>query len=103
MKIEDGFKIVKQKLLAALAEGNYQHAERRAIDVKNLLQLGIVSAEEVATIIRRCNGIHHSCSPHHSAPEVMVHVMKRDGWYIKFFFVDPQTVFVSVHKQEKWS
>jgi hypothetical protein len=98
MKGADGFKSAKQKVLKALADGNYLHAERNAIDVKNLLQMGTVSADEVAAVIRRCNGSHHACSPHHSAPEVMVHVLKRDGWYIKFFFVDPQTVFVSVHR-----
>jgi hypothetical protein len=33
----------------------------------------------------------------------MVHVLKRDGWYVKFFFVDPQTIFISVHRQETLS
>jgi hypothetical protein len=103
MRAVDGFRAAKQKVLKALADGNYQHAERRAVDVKNLLQLGSVSADEVAAVIRRCTGTHHSCSPHHSAPEVLVHVLKRDGWYIKFFFVDPQTIFMSVHRQETWS
>jgi hypothetical protein len=99
----NGFKTTRQKVLKALAEGTYQHAERRAIDVKNCLQLGSISAEEVAALIRRCNGTHHSCSPHHFAPQVMVHVLKRDDWYIKFFFVDPHTIFISVHKQETQS
>lgn len=99
MKKEDGFKEAKAKVLKALAEGNYQHAERTNINVKNLLQLGSVSAEDVAAIIRKCNGSHHSCSPHHSVPQVIVHVLRRDGWYIKFFFVDPQTIFMSVHRQ----
>jgi hypothetical protein len=98
MKKSDGFKEARLKVLRALAEGNFQHAERKAIDVKNLLQLGHVSVEEVAAVIQRCNGAHHSCSPHHWAPQIMVHVLKRDGWYIKFYFVDPQTIFVSVHK-----
>ncbi|CAN7209298.1 hypothetical protein [Rhizobium sp. LjRoot254] len=98
MKRADGFKEARLKVLKALAEGNFQHAERKAIDVKNLLQLGHVSVEEVAAVIQRCNGTHHSCSPHHSAPQVMVHVLKRDGWYIKFYFVDPHTMFVSVHR-----
>jgi hypothetical protein len=99
MSAKDGFTIVSQKVLKALADGSYQHAERRAIDVKNLLQLGAISAEEVAAIIRRCNVTHHSSSPHHVVPQIMVHVLKRDGWYIKFFFVDPETIFISVHAQ----
>lgn len=98
MKAIDGFKIVKMKVLAALAEGNFQHAERTAVDIKNMLQMGEISAKQVAAIIQRCNGSHHSCSPHHQVRQVMVHVLKRDGWYIKFYFVDPQTIFVSVHR-----
>ena len=98
MRKADGFREVKAKVLRALAEGNFQHAERQAADVKNLLQLGAVSVEEVSAVILRCNGHHHSRSPHHWAPEVMVHVLRRDGWYIKFYFVDPNTVFVSVHR-----
>jgi hypothetical protein len=27
-----------------------------------------------------------------------VHVLKRDGWYIKFFFIEPDTWFISVHQ-----
>lgn len=25
-------------------------------------------------------------------------IIQRDGWYIKFYFVDPDTVFISVHQ-----
>lgn len=30
--------------------------------------------------------------------DVKNHVLKRDGWYIKFFFIEPDTWFISVHQ-----
>lgn len=93
-----GFREAKIKVLKALAEGTYLHEQRGEIDVKNWLEVGRVEPEEVAAIIGRCNGTHHACSPHHSEPRWLVHILRRDGWYIKFYFVDPSTVFISVHK-----
>jgi DNA-binding transcriptional ArsR family regulator len=95
---QEGFRFAKEKVLKALADGSYLHETRNAIDVKNLLQMGLVTAEEIASVIRRCTGSHHTSSPHHWSAEITVHVLRRDGWYIKFYFVDPDTVFISVHK-----
>jgi hypothetical protein len=25
-------------------------------------------------------------------------VIKREGWYVKFYFIDPDTFFISVHQ-----
>lgn len=58
---------------------------------------GDISPEQLITIIDRCNGTHHESSKHHEFEGVEVHILKRDGWYIKFYFVDPDTVFISVH------
>ena len=93
-----GFREVKRKVLEALSTGRYQHAARAAIDTKNLLKTGDVTQAEVISIISRCNGTHHAASPHHAIPSVTVHVLKRDGWYIKFYFLDPETFFISVHR-----
>ncbi len=57
-----GFKAAKKAILAALKEGDYQHADRNQI--KN----------------------------------VECHVIKAQGWYIKFYFLDPATFFISVHQ-----
>lgn len=95
---QEGFRFAKEKVLKALADGAYLHEARNAIDVKNLLQMGLVTAEEIAAVIRRCTGAHHTSSPHHWSAEIAGHVLRRDGWYIKFYFVDPDTVFISVHK-----
>lgn len=93
-----GFKDVKKGVLKALADGAYQHVARNEIDVKNDLATGAVTAEEVIGVISRCNGTHHTMSPHHSDASVTVHVLKRDGWYIKFYFIERDTWFISVHK-----
>ncbi|MGV2833717.1 hypothetical protein [Pseudomonas shirazensis] len=96
--MDNGFKAAKRALIAALESGNYLHAARGDITIKNLLAMGAVSARAVIEVIRSCSGAHHSCTAHHMAPEVMVHVLKRHGWYIKFYFIEPDTWFLSVHQ-----
>lgn len=92
-----GFTAVKHKLLQALSEGDYQHELRDGIDVKNALAMGALSADALAEIVKRCRGSDHSSSPHHGDASITVHVLKTAGWYIKFYFLDPSTVFISVH------
>ncbi|QXI40096.1 hypothetical protein [Pseudomonas xantholysinigenes] len=93
-----GFKAVRHAVIAALESGRYLHAARGNIEVKNLLALGVVSAGEVIEIIRACDGNHHSSSPHHAVLDIEVHVLRRHGWYIKFYFIEPHTWFISVHR-----
>lgn len=94
----NGFRKARAEVIAALESGNYQNVSRAAIEVKNLLATGAVSAGEVADIVRSCRGMHHSSKPHHTITSLEVHVLKRHGWYIKFFFIEPDTWFVSVHQ-----
>ncbi|WP_323023849.1 hypothetical protein [Castellaniella sp.] len=97
-----GFRAVKRMVIAALQSGAFQHEVRSQIDLKNLLQCGEISAAEVEALIRRSTGTEHACSPHHQVPEIDVHVIKTQGWYIKFYFVgDPDTLFISVHHVHK--
>jgi len=99
MPVRDGFRKAKARLLRALAAGTYQHEARDRIDAKNLLLAGAVSAGDVAKIVGRCNGTHHSSGPHHADRSVTVHVLRRDGWYVKFYFLEPDaTMFISVHR-----
>ncbi len=93
-----GFKEAKRKVLEALSTGAYQHESRKGIDVKNLLAMGNVSAEFVSGLIRKCNGKDHEMSAHDMMRSITVHVLKKDGWYIKFYFIDPDTWFISVHQ-----
>jgi hypothetical protein len=93
-----GFAVAKAKVIESLRNGTYQHELRGAIDVKNALATGEVSATEVINIVQRCNGTHHRSSIHHSYPSIEVHILRRDGWYIKFYFLEPDTWFISVHR-----
>lgn len=83
--------------MQALADGTYQSESRGDIATKNVLAMGIVSPLDIRAIIARCNGTHHESSPHHQDPSVTVHVLRHTGWYIKFYFVDLDTIFISVH------
>lgn len=93
-----GFSTVKQEVIEALLSGDYGHEVRGDIDIKNLLSTGAVTAAAVVDIIKRSRGGDYACTPHHLAAEIDVHVITREGWYIKFYFLDPQTTFISVHK-----
>lgn len=96
-----GFRAVKARILKCLERGEVSHEQRGDIDVKNLLAIGEVSLSDVAKIIARARGDSYSTSPHHMVPSIDVHVIKaRHGsqdWYIKWYFVDPSAVFMSVH------
>ena len=93
-----GYKDVKKKVLDALASRAFSHEVRDDIDVKNLLQTGEITPDEVFRLIKASSGTDHSSSPHHSVKGVEVHVIKCKKWYIKFYFVDPDTIFISVHQ-----
>lgn len=94
-----GFNVVKRKVIDALNNGTYQHeTSRSSIETKNLLAMGLVSSKDICDVIKRSRGQDHSSSPHHFDRSVQVHLIRREDWYVKFYFVDPDTVFISVHK-----
>lgn len=93
-----GFTAAKRKLLAALVSGDFQHEARGAIDVKNVLATGQFSVTDLVAVVKRANGLEHSTSPHHGDASITVHVLVTGGWYIKFYFLDPSTIFISVHQ-----
>lgn len=93
-----GFKEAKRRLIDALREGTFLHEARSQVETKNLLQMGQVTPDDIVEIVKRCSGQHHERSPHHSATGIDVHILRRDGWYVKFYFVDPDTIFISVHQ-----
>lgn len=93
-----GFKEIKKAVIAALKSGDYQHEARGDINVKNRLATGELAASDVVAIIKRSNGLNHSSSPHHSDSSIEVHVIKSGTWYVKFYFIDPVTWFISVHQ-----
>jgi hypothetical protein len=46
-------------------------------------------------------GTDYQCSPHHLVADLDVHIIKTAhrviNWYIKWYFVEPNCVFISVH------
>jgi hypothetical protein len=96
-----GFKAVKKQVIDCLNTGNISHEQRNAIDIKNLLATGQVNLNEIVTIIGRAKGSAYSSSPHHFDDSIEVHVVKTvyggHHWYIKWYFVEPNSIFISVH------
>lgn len=93
-----GFKQARRMARDALESGSYAIPARKDVDAKNLLATGAVTEVQVIAVLDKCMGQHHQRKPHHAIAGVDVHVFSRDGWYIKVYFVDPQTFFLSVHK-----
>jgi len=96
-----GFKDVKKEVINCLNNGLVLHEARNDIDIKNLLKIGEVSNKYVAKILATSKGNEYSCSAHHFDRNIDVHVVKvrnqdRD-WYIKWYFTEPNSVFISVH------
>ncbi|KPA12475.1 hypothetical protein MHK_007311 [Candidatus Magnetomorum sp. HK-1] len=96
------FKEIKKKAIECLLRGQIQHEARTEIDVKNLLKIGDVTVEQIIKLINKTKGFQYTCSPHHLEKSVIVHVCKpiQDGikWYIKFYFIEPDIIFISIHK-----
>ena len=98
-----GYRQAKKQVLDCLADGHVEHAlDRYEIDVKNLLLTGVVTIEQVANAIARSSGTEYKCSSHHLVGSIEVHIIKTHhgdrNWYIKWYFVAPNAVFISVHE-----
>ncbi len=97
-----GFNDTKTKAIKCLEAGDYDHEARQHIDVKNLFACGQVSEEDVIRLINKTKGAQYEKSPHHFDKSVMVHIFKpmhqNATWYIKFYFIEPAAMFISVHK-----
>lgn len=96
-----GFKDAKKQVIECLKAGNVRHESRNDIDTKNLLATGEVEADEVAAILGRAKGGEYQSSPHHACSSIAVHIVKTKHagryWYIKWYFIDPNSVFISIH------
>lgn len=95
------FKDAKKQVLHCLSEGRILHEARNNIDVKNLLAVGRVTLDDVTQLLKRSRGNEYEVSPHHMDSSIDVHVVKTRylgmRWYIKWYFVEPDAVFISVH------
>lgn len=96
-----GFREVKRKVMDSLSTGQILHEQRGNIDVKNLLATGEVEISEAEQIIARSKGGNYYTSPHHVISSVDVHILSTNhngqSWYIKWYFIDPNSIFISVH------
>ena len=99
-----GFKDVKRQALVCLNNGFVQHAmDRGGIDVKNLLAMGEISVEEVIDLVQVTRGTQYeSGGAVHGNSDFEMHIMKpvkeRQQWYLKFYFIEPDIIFMSVHQ-----
>lgn len=93
-----GWTEAKQAVLAALDQGLYLNEIRTSLGDKNLLASGEISPSEVRAILAKANGTHCRISQHHRDSSVSVYAVSHSGWYIKFYFVVPNTIFISVHR-----
>ena len=93
-----GFNDVKKQVIGALKAGTYLHEVRSDISVKNLLAMGEVAVDDIIAVVKKSGGHEHQSSPHHREPKVDVNVITSGGWYIKFYFIEPDTWFISVHQ-----
>lgn len=95
------FKAEKLKVLTCLASGHILHDARANIDVKNLLLTGAVSIHYVSEIISQARGNEFQVRPHHMVAGVDVNIIRTifrgQSWYIKWYFMEPDCVFISVH------
>ncbi|MEN5015910.1 hypothetical protein ABEH87_06035 [Erwinia sp. Eh17-17] len=95
------FMDVKKQAIRCLNNEAYDHEVRRDLDVKNLFATGVVDKFWVAELIGKTSGSGYHCSPHHRAPEVDVHICRSwkcgGWWYVKFYFMEPDMIFISVH------
>jgi hypothetical protein len=96
------FTDIKHQVIQCLEEGNVLHEARNDIDIKNFLKVGAISIEEVTEILKRSRGHEYESSPHHLDKSIDVHVIKTrhksQQWYIKWYFIEPDAVFISVHQ-----
>ncbi len=98
-----GYRQAKKQVLECLAEGRFEHELLRyEIDIKNLLLTGVVTATQVADAIGRSSGTDYECRRHHFDELTEVHIIRTQyddrSWYIKWYFVSPNVVFISVHE-----
>ena len=95
-----GFKDVKKQVVKCIEEGAYEHEARNyTINFKNLFATGQISEQKVIELIQCCSGQQYEISTHHADAAIKVHILKPVNkekiWYIKFYFLEPNVVFIS--------
>ncbi len=96
-----GFKEIRAILIRCLKNGQYDHEIRGDMEIKNCLFNGNITVNEVIDMALVCTGNDYEQGKHHAKPSLVIHILKPKGkykgWYIKFHYLDPETIFLSVH------
>ena len=95
------FNEVKSKAIDCIKKGSVRHVAR---DIsKNMFAAGEFTPDEMVSIIGSCQGDCYTAGKHHFL-DAEVHILKPkgkyDGLYIKFFFVELDIMFISVHDSD---
>jgi len=97
-----GFKEARRRVCQALQNpSTIAHEERDDQQEKNLLAAGAVTPADVLEVARAANGNDCEELAHHQAASIVVHIIRREHqgvqWYVKWYCVEPNVVFISVH------
>jgi hypothetical protein len=96
-----GFNAIKEQAINCILLNNVQHEFRDSS--KNLYANGDISDDEVVKIIQSCHGDCYEKQRHHFY-NLDIHILKPkgkyDGYYVKFYFLEPDVWFISVHLSE---
>ena len=103
-----GLNDAKKMVLKHLTRGSVQHEARGMIHEKKLLQVGDVTPAQVAKLINATKGCHYKTMPHEEDASIEVHIFEPEAkldsdqekfdWHIKVYEIDPNAVFISVHR-----
>jgi hypothetical protein len=95
-----GFKDIKARAIRKIQEGDIYHVPREY--EKNEYAQGLLTDDQVIEMIKICRGNCYEAKPHHFVPNMDVHILKPQGkycgYYVKFYFLEPDICFISVHK-----
>lgn len=97
-----GFNEVKATAIQKIKEGKISHDPREFS--KNEYAQCLLTDEQVIFMIKNCRGDRYEKRPHHKDKRIPVHILKPagkyDGYYVKFYFLEPDVCFMSVHRSE---
>lgn len=100
-----GFDDIKNKVISCVKAGKAQSTPRADKNEKNLFLTGDVDAETLVSMLEKTRGTQHETMPHSSIDGVEVNIFKPligdEQWYIKFYIIDPDCIFISVHFSKK--
>ncbi len=104
-----GFRKIREKAIEAIRNGRVQHEARGGkLQEKNLFLAGDITQAQVIRLLTVCRGTQYTSAPHHMVPKISVHIFKpesalevgqkRERWYIKLYFLEPDVWFISFHR-----